>query len=53
MSWTQLSCKALHVLGFVQLFGLGAYLVALIIPGEHPDKEIKWLLEFTERISRK
>ena len=53
MSWTQLSSKALSVLGFVQLFILVAYLVALIIPGRSPDKELEWLLNLTKRISRK
>lgn len=27
--------------------------VALIIPGEHPDKELQWLVDLLKKISRK
>jgi hypothetical protein len=47
------NCEVLSILGVVQLLIVGAYLVALIVPGEHPDKEIRWLLEITQRISKK
>ena len=29
------------------------YSISLLIPGEQPDKMIKWLMDLTERLSRK
>jgi len=31
----------------------GLYAIALIVPGEQPDKSIKWFLDITEKFSRK
>lgn len=40
---------------FTALVGVLAalYTLALIIPGEQPDKTIKAILDFTEKVSRK
>lgn len=29
------------------------YSVCLLIPGQHPDKEIEWLLNLTKKLSKK
>ena len=36
--WSANSATVVEILGAVLV-------VALVIPGEHPDKEIKWLLD--------
>ncbi len=41
--WTTNSATVVEIMGALLT-------IALVVPGEHPDKEIKWLLE---KLSRK
>lgn len=45
--------KGPEVIGYA-VVALGAlYSIALMIPGEQPDKAIKWLLDITTKFSKK
>lgn len=44
------------IVGVVTAFGgllVALYALFLLIPGEQPDKAIKWLLDFTTKYSKK
>ena len=43
----------LAVVGSITVLLGIAYKIALIIPGDQPEKFIKWLLDLTSKISRK
>lgn len=45
--------QALLALGGLTTFFAAIYAIALIIPGEQPDKTIKSVLEFTKKFSKK
>lgn len=52
-NWQEIVNQGLLALGaFVTLLG-ALYAIALVIPGSHPDKEIKAVLDFTKKFSRK
>lgn len=52
-SYGQIVPAALAVLGALSGLLGSLYALALLIPGEQPDKAIKALLDFTEKYSRK
>jgi hypothetical protein len=43
----------LEIVGYVATAVTGLYGLALLIPGEQPDKALKFLLTLTEKVSRK
>ncbi len=47
-----LASGAIAISAFITFLG-ALYTLALLVPGDHPDKEIKWLLDFTQKYSRK
>lgn len=40
-------------IGAVTALLSGVYAIALLIPGDQPDKTIKWILDLTTKFSRK
>lgn len=45
--------QAVDIAGALTLIFTGLYTIALIIPGEQPDKTIEKILDFTKRFSKK
>jgi glutaminase len=45
--------KAQEVIGMVVMILSGAVGIAMLIPGEHPDKELQAAIDFLKRFSRK
>ncbi len=43
----------LEAVGAITMILTGLYTIALMIPGEQPDKTLKKFLDITERFSRK
>jgi hypothetical protein len=48
-----LAAHWLEIVGYIATTLTGLYGLALLIPGEQPDKAIKFLLTMTEKVSRK
>lgn len=45
--------KAQEVIGLIVMVLSGLVGLAMLIPGEHPDKELQAALDFLKRFSRK
>lgn len=45
--------QIIEIVGAIGLILTGLYTIALIIPGDQPDKAIKAILSITERFSKK
>lgn len=52
-NWQEIAAQGLLALGGLAAFLTAIYAIALIIPGEQPDKVIKKLLDLTQKLSRK
>lgn len=48
-----LAAHGLELVGGISLTLSGLYAIALLIPGDQPDKAIKALLDLTQKISLK
>lgn len=51
--WPEITAQAFFAIGGIVTFLGALYAIALIIPGEQPDKTIKKILDFTEKLSNK
>jgi hypothetical protein len=53
MDILQIMAQVQHVIGLVMMILSGVIGISLMIPGEHPEKELQAALEFLKKFSKK
>jgi hypothetical protein len=53
MDIMQIMAQAQHIIGLVMMILSGVIGICLLIPGEHPEKELQAALDFLTKFSKK